>query len=611
MGAAATEESVVDVLGDWARRRPAAEALCAPGRRSLTYGELIGLVAETSAALRRLGIEPGDRVVTVLPDNAEAAVLLLGLVDSAVCCPLNPMLTEAEVEEHLALVGATAMVVQQGLSAGARAVAVRMGLSIIELAPRASEAAGTFVLSRSNPPTQDRRTAGDDAPALILPTSGTTAGAKLVPLEMSTILAGARASVRAYQLGPEDRRLNVMPLFHVQGLVGSVVTSLVAGGGVVCCPSFDPGLLLRWVEEHEVTWFSGSATMHRAAIDAARPSGRRPRHALRFLRAGSGPLSPGLMHELEDFWGVPAIESYGMTEAHQIASSPLPPGVRKPGTAGVPTGSEIAVVDEGGAPVPSGQVGEILVRGANVIRRYLAPDEVNAASFVDGWLRTGDVGFLDADGYLTLTDRVKEIIIRGGEKVSPREVDMVLESHPAVDRAATFGYPHPVLTQEVAAAVILDRAQSVTEEELQRFAADRLARFKVPKRIVVVDELPASSTGKVFRNKLAQELGMSGSVEAPAPVSEARAQRGPNGPIEAALAGIWAQALGREHVAVDDDFFELGGDSLSGILLLSMVQEVLGHEIPAMMLYEEANTVARMASVVEAARAAHAVDRVV
>jgi acyl-CoA synthetase (AMP-forming)/AMP-acid ligase II/acyl carrier protein len=337
--------------------------------------------------------------------------------------------------------------------------------------------------------------------------------------------------------------------------------------------------------------------MHWNLLDAAFRSRRRAGRSLRFVRSGSARLSADLMGRLEDLWGVPVVESYGMTEAHQIASNPLPPGLRKPGTVGVPTGSEVAILNRDG-PVGPGEVGEILVRGPNVVTEYLAPPEVNEAAFINGWLRTGDTGFLDEDGYLTVTGRMTEMINRGGEKVQPHEVDAVLEEHPAVAQSAAFGVPHPTLIQEVAAAVVLRPGTGVGPGELERFAADRLAPHKLPRRIVVLDSLPTHSTGKVQRNRLAEELGMTFGEVPGMPMASVGVDA-PRSPMAAALVGIWAEALERVSVGVDEDFFACGGDSLSGLRLLAMVREVFGVEIPPMAMYDETSTVARMAGFIE------------
>jgi acyl-CoA synthetase (AMP-forming)/AMP-acid ligase II len=233
------------------------------------------------------------------------------------------------------------------------------------------------------------------------------------------------------------------------------------------------------------------------------------RNPLRFLRSSSSSIPPQVIRELEEVFGAPLIESYGMTEAtHQMASNPLPPGVRKPGSVGVAAGPEVAIMAEDGRLLPRGETGEIVIRGPNVTAGYESNPTANAEAFVDGWFRTGDQGVMDADGYVSITGRLKEIINRGGEKVSPREVDEILMDHPAVAQVVCFGMPHPKLGEEVAAAVVLREGQAATERELQDFVGRRAADFKVPKRILLLDEIPKGATGKLQRIGLAQKLGL-------------------------------------------------------------------------------------------------------
>jgi acyl-CoA synthetase (AMP-forming)/AMP-acid ligase II/acyl carrier protein len=598
------------VLRTQAARGSSRPAIQAPGRPALGYGDLAQLTETIGRVLRHLGYGPADRLMMALPNGPEAAVAFLALAGVGACCPVDPALTAREIDEYMALVRPAAVLLQPGFGAAMRAASAAAGVPVLELVPDPGGPAGACAVSGAGAVSgaARRRDAAPGGPAtdaysLLLPTSGSTSRPKLVPLRASTMIAGAEASRRAYGLGPTDCRLNVMPLFHIQGLVGSVLASLVAGGRVVCAPAFEPDAVLRWLDEYEVTWFSGSPTMHASLLAAGTAAARSVGHRLRFVRSGSAPLRPELMAEMEELWGVPVVESYGMTEAHQIASNPLPPGQRRPGTVGLPTGAQVAVRING-RPAAPGEPGEIIVRGANVVTEYLASAEVNAASFVDGWFRTGDTGVLDEDGYLTLTGRLTEIINRGGDKVQPREVDAVLEAHPAVARALAFGVPHPTLTQEVAAAVVLRSGARLSHGELEQFAAERLAPHKRPRRIVTVTTLPTHGTGKVRRGRLAEELGMTFYETHARPAADERGAA-PRTATQAALVGIWAQALNLTSIGVDDDFFEAGGDSLSGMRLLDGVEQIFGVEVPPMAMYDTTNTVARMAAYIEEKRAAH------
>ena len=302
-----------------------------------------------------------------------------------------------------------------------------------------------------------------------------------------------------------------MPLFHIHGLVGAVLSSLAAGASVHCAPGFDALRVFARFDAVAPTWYTAVPTMHQAILARA-PRNRASveRLGLRFIRSSSSSLPPRVMEELEAAFGCPVIESYGMTEAaHQMASNPLPPAPRHPGSVGVAAGPEIAIAsEEGAALLAPGETGEVVIRGPNVTAGYENNPAANAEAFVDGWFRTGDRGTLDAAGYLRLAGRLKEIINRGGEKIGPREVDEVLMDHPAVAQAVAFAVPHARLGEDVAAAVVLKRGADADERALKDFAARRLAGFKVPRRVLFLDEIPKGPTGKLQRVGLAGKLGL-------------------------------------------------------------------------------------------------------
>jgi acyl-CoA synthetase (AMP-forming)/AMP-acid ligase II len=301
-----------------------------------------------------------------------------------------------------------------------------------------------------------------------------------------------------------------MPLFHIHGLIAALLAPLSAGGSVYCTPGFNALKFFAWMEAARPTWYTAVPTMHQALLGRARQNAAViAAHPLRFIRSSSASLPPQVLAELEATFGAPVIEAYGMTEAtHQMASNPLPPRRRKPGTVGLPAGPEIAIMDEGGRLLGPGLTGEIVIRGDNVTRGYENNDKANTEAFALGWFRTGDQGLLDAEGYLSITGRLKEIISRGGEKISPREVDEVLMDHPAVLQVVTFGIPHEKLGEEVGAVVVLREGMSATERELREFAAVRIADFKVPKKVLFMAEIPKGATGKLQRIGLAQKLGL-------------------------------------------------------------------------------------------------------
>lgn len=489
-------------------------AIGAPGRPWLSRGGLRRLVQSTVAALNGMGIGRGDRVALVLPNGPEMATAFLCIASGATTAPLNPAYQAQEFEFYLSDLNARLLIIQEGMESPARAVAAARGIPVLELVPESQGPAGSFTLRPERPLSGTPARAGLASPedvALVLHTSGTTSRPKLVPLSHRNLTASAGHIGRTLQLGREDVCLNIMPLFHIHGLIAAVLSSIAAGGSVVCTPGFNALKFFSWLEEARPTWYTAVPTMHQAILGrAGRNTSSIQGARLRFIRSSSASLPPQVMEALEQAFGVPVIESYGMTEAsHQMASNPLPPRPRHAGSVGIASGPEIAIMDEQGRLLPPGSVGEVVIRGPNVTAGYESNPEANAKAFAHGWFHTGDQGTLDEAGYLRLTGRLKELINRGGEKISPIEIDTVLMDHPAVQQVLTFALPHPKLGEEVAAAVVLREGATAGERELREFAASRLADFKVPRRIVFLAEIPKGPTGKLQRIGLAERLGLS------------------------------------------------------------------------------------------------------
>jgi acyl-CoA synthetase (AMP-forming)/AMP-acid ligase II len=337
-----------------------------------------------------------------------------------------------------------------------------------------------------------------DALALLLHTSGTTSKPKTVPIRQRNLVASTGAVTQTYGLTGDDVTMCVMPLFHVHGLVATVLATLSTGGTVVL-PRFRPSVFWDDAARHGATWYTAVPTIHARLLERATEL---PQHQLRFVRSCSAPLPTVLWQRFEETIGVPLVEAYGMTEAaHQMASNPLPPGERRPGTVGRATGIAIAALDESWQPVPAGAEGEVSVRGPSVVDHYLDNPAATAASFRDGWFRTGDVGKLSGDGYLTLVGRLKELINRAGEKISPYEVEDVLLTHPAVAEAAAYPVPDEKYGEQVGVVVVLQG--EATPKDLAAHCADRLAAFKRPARVTILPEIPKGPTGKIQRRNLA------------------------------------------------------------------------------------------------------------
>ena len=487
-----------------------AVALCAPQRPALHYAALRALIADTIAGLNRLGIGRNDRVAIVLPNGPEMAAAFIAVAAGATTAPLNPAYRAEEFRFYLEDLNARALLIETGSTSPARDVASELGVPVYEIAVAEDAPAGAFTLPTGDRTISHGGPAASEDTALVLHTSGTTSRPKIVPLSHTNICASARHIGASLALTPDDRCLNIMPLFHIHGLIAAVLSSLAAGGSVYCTPGFNALRVFSWLEDAAPTWYTAVPTMHQAILArAARQAELISRLALRLIRSSSSSLPPQVMAELEAAFGCPVIEAYGMTEAaHQMTSNPLPPAARKPGAVGLPAGPEVAIMDADGQLLAGGEIGEVVIRGPNVTAGYESNPGANADAFSAGWFRTGDQGVIDADGYLALTGRLKEIINRGGEKISPREVDEVLLDHPAVAQAVTFAVPHDKLGEEVAAAVVLREGAQASTDELRGFAAVRLADFKVPRQVLILEEIPKGATGKVQRIGLHEKLGL-------------------------------------------------------------------------------------------------------
>ncbi len=616
-------QTLARLLADLARRYPEKSAIEAPGRPiPLTYGQLAAHVARIAGQMRGLGVEPTDRIAYVLENGPEIPVTFFVVTAVAACAPLNPAYSAAEFEFYLSDLRAKALIIGRTLRSPAVEVARALGIRVIYLEPDLAGPAGSFSLAVDPGDASEaaencefvnsaevRQPSPGDV-ALVLHTSGTTSRPKIVPLTHANLCASARNVRETLALTEDDRCLNVMPLFHIHGLVAATLGSLSAGGTLICSPGFVAPEFFAWIDATRPTWYTAVPTIHQSVLSRAAAHreiiARRP---LRFIRSSSAALPPTVMAELEATFGVPVIEAYGMTEAaHQMASNPLPPAVRKPGTVGRAAGPQVAILEppgESGACrlLPPGQTGEIVIRGANVTLGYENNPEANASAFLDGWFRTGDQGQLDTDGYLSITGRLKEIINRGGEKISPREVDEVLLTHPAVAQAVAFGMPHATLGEDVAAAVVLRPESTATEAELREFAAARLAPFKVPAKILLLDQIPKGPTGKVQRIGLAARLGLVAETAKPRQARPPRPYVAPRNEIERAVAELWQEILKLEAISVDERFLDLGGDSILAGRITARLCALYAIELPMPVLFATP-TIAAIAEVIEQKSAA-------
>ncbi len=502
MTSQSTENTLLELLE---RGAPSHRAIRVPGGPSVTYESLRRQVHALAGQLAGLGICRGDRVAIVLPNGIEALVCFLAVSAATTAAPLNQAYKLEEFRFYLEDTKAKALITAPAGGEEARKAAPSATLQIeISVDAQGEVALSTAAEAAAYDPP------GPDDVALVLHTSGTTSRPKRVPLTHGNLSASVRNVVDTYRLTPADASLCVMPLFHVHGLVASTLATFLSGGTLVLPARFNALNFWPVVRDYGVTWYSAVPTMHQTLLNRAKSrgaddSGGAAYGHLRFIRSCSAHLPPSTMLEMEEVFGVPVIEAYGMTEAsHQMASNPLAPGVRVPGSVGQGTGVAIAIMNEEDALLPMAAKGEVVIQGPNVISAYEDNPDANADSFTNGWFRTGDEGSLDADGYLTLSGRLKELINRSGEKISPLEIDEVLRSHPAVAEAVSFGVPHPTHGEEPSAAVVL--SGEATAQELIAHCRSLLADFKCPRVVHIVDEIPRTATGKVQRRLVAEAI---------------------------------------------------------------------------------------------------------
>ena len=562
------------------QRNPNALAILAANRVPLTYSNLCDRIRDVVTKLNSIGIGRNDRVAIVLPNGPEMAVAFLAVAAAATCAPLNPNYRAPEFEFYLSDLNAKALIIQIGMDSPVVAIARSQNIPILELSPLLDSPAGIFTLTggETNPSVKGGLALPDDI-TLVLHTSGTTSRPKIVPLTHRNLCTSAANIHQTLRLVESDRCLNIMPLFHIHGLMGALLSSMSAGASVVCTPGFDAPNFFNLVEEFSPTWYSAVPTMHQAIL--ARSQGNKEiiaSSSLRFVRSSSASLPPQVMADLEQVFSAPVIEAYGMTEAsHQMASNPLPPQVRKPGSVGLAAGPEIAIMDEAGNLLSPGEVGEVVIRGGNVTKGYENNPQANETAFTNGWFRTGDLGYLDDEDYLFLKGRLKEIINRGGEKITPLEVDMALMELPEVFQAVTFAVPHPTLGEDVATAVVLRENTYLKEEAIRNYLFQRLADFKVPSQVVIVDAIPKGSTGKLQRIGLAEKL-----------VEQLRTPAiAPRNHIEQTIADIFVEVLNIPLPSVYDNFFALGGDSLRGTQVANRLSAYWGINIANVLLFQK------------------------
>jgi acyl-CoA synthetase (AMP-forming)/AMP-acid ligase II/acyl carrier protein len=585
--------AIADLLSHHGRISPDGTAILAPGRHPMTHGELWRQACEVVRALRSLGIGRTDRVAIVLPNGPEAAVAMVAVAAGSVCVPLNQGLTEDEYRRYLGELRLTALLTSADAAPAGRRVAQTMGTPVVDILPRTDQAAGSFgIAGQSVARSVEGEFASSTDDAFILLTSGSTSRPKTVPLTHASVCLSARNVGANLSLGPPDRLLNVLPLFHGHGLISGLLAALAAGSSVVCTAGFDATKFFSWLGEFRPTWYTAVPAIHQAILAAA-PSQKQAakRSSLRLVRSASTSLALQTLNRLEALFGVPVVDTFGMTEAAtQIAANPLQR--RKPGSVGQAAGPEIAILDSQGRQLPVGKRGELALRGPTIARGYDNDPAATASSFQNGWFRTGDIGYLDTDGYLFIVGRLKEIIHKGAQKVAPAEVEAALLGHPDVVDAAVFAVPHGRLGSDVAAAVVLRQGAKVDVQELRDFAREHLAGFKVPGIIRIATEIPKGAGGKIKRGEL------QAAFSSPAASQHRQETISQRSTLEHRLAGAWAEILDLDHVGLDQDVLALGVDSLAMTQMILRLKDEFGVEFTFDDIFG-APTVAALAAPVE------------
>lgn len=539
----------------------------------LSYRELQDHIDKVRASLREAGLGSEAKIAVALSNSAQAAITIVAIACSATAVPIDPKLTATEVDRCFAILHPDAVIVLRDNSCAALSTAEQQGIPIIEASVTQ---AGRLGLTYAIPRIAAAQPEGDpdpETPIFILHTSGTTAQPNLVPFSHRNMLAVTERLATWFDLTPTDRCLNVSPVYYSHALTTTVLPPLLTGGSVAFpanATNVDPG---EWLGDLKPTWYSAGPTLHLAMLEKLQQRAD-TRHGLRFISSAGAPIPKEVREPLESMLGIPILEHYGSSETAQIATNRPAPGPSKPGTVGIPWPDIIMIAGDDGQPLPRGERGDILVRGPSVTAGYLNAPELNRAVFIDGWYRTGDIGSLDADGFLTLHGRKKELINRGGEKIAPMEIDQALMRHPGVAQAAAFAVPHPRLGEDVAAAVVLNPGTKVSPDELREFVAADLASFKIPRRITIVDQLPKGISGKVQRMRLREML------------EAAPEHGGMENQMHADLIQVWKKLLKRNDISLDDDFFEKGGDSLLAMDASVELQKLTGRSLPEAILFD-------------------------
>lgn len=556
---------IASVLQEAARQYGDAVALLSLEQGEYTFQELDARILTLAGRLRARGVDRSARLAIVMPNGPDMSVALLAVCSTCTAVPLNPVFTREEYLASFVHAGVRLLLADTQACEAAVAAARELGLPVIS--------SQELLHEDGSVPVEAGRPRPDDV-AMVLMTSGTTGKGKLVPLTHRNLCTGAADVIRSVDLSSGDRVLSMWEQHHIGGIVDLLLAPLMAGGSVVVAGGFDASGFFGLLARFQPTWFQGVPATLRELYHQSQVSGASPRgSSLRFLRSVAAALPPQWMSDLEACFGVPVIQTFGMTEASPlITSTRLPPAVRKPNSTGLSCGTTVAILDDHGGELPPGKNGHVAIRGDNVFAGYENDPKANVDAFRDGWFYTGDLGHLDADGELYLTGRTKELINRGGEKISPYEIEEVLLRHPGIEDAAAFPVDHSTLGEDLGVAIVTRPGAIVTHQDIRSFVAGQLAEFKVPRHFMALESLPKSPVGKILRRDVAA-LFAARQDSGPGPVP-------PTNELETVLAALWADELDMPEVGIDDNFAAIGGDSLSSVRIFLAAEALVSFKLP-------------------------------
>ena len=482
-------------------------ALTSENSPPLLYKDLKSFVNKIASQLAGNGISNKDRAAIVLPNGPFMASSFLTLSSYMSAAPLNPSYKTNEYEFYLKDLNPKIVIVEPNSSNEVVGVAKNLNIPVCEIKIKKDDPSGLFNLFDIE---SEYQLPEENDEGLVLHTSGTTSRPKIVPLTNKNIYSSAENISKSLNLSEADHCLNIMPLFHIHGLITILAASIRSGASICASNGFNALKFLELAKSEKITWYSGVPTMHQAILLRAEKNLELAKNLnLRLIRSSSASLPPAVFEKLNSVFGCSVIEAYGMTEAtHQMTSNPFPPKKQKPGSVGIPAGPEVCIMNEKDKILDQGETGEVCIKGDNVTLGYDNNPEANKNSFTNGWFRTGDQGYFDQNGYLKISGRLKEIINKGGEKISPLEVDNVLMDHPLIEQAVCFGYEDKMLGEDIAAAIIVKEGKNCSETDVKTYAQEKLAKFKIPKKIFFVNEIPKGATGKLQRNVLAKNFGL-------------------------------------------------------------------------------------------------------